>query len=123
LLDLALVGKQLIYFISLSALPQAPEVMKGHRYSEKADVYSFGIILWEVITRKQPFGGNNFMNVALEVLEGHRPTIPSNCPEPLVKLMKKCWHANPAKRPPMDHVVQKLDKACPQEDSGLKSDV
>ncbi len=35
----------------------APEIIRGEKYSEKADVYSFGIIMWEVLTRKQPFAG------------------------------------------------------------------
>jgi serine/threonine protein kinase len=57
----------------------APEVIRGEKYSESADVYSYGIIMWEMLTRKQPFAGRNFMGVSLDVLEGRRPQIPSDC--------------------------------------------
>ncbi len=84
-------------------------MIRGERYSEKADVYSFGIIVWEVLTRKVPFAGRNFMGVTLEVLEGRRPQIPADCPAAVRKLMKKCWHANADKRPAMSDVVATLD--------------
>jgi len=87
----------------------APEVIKGEKYSEKADVYSFGIIMWEVITRKQPFAGRNFMGVSLDVLEGRRPQIPGDCPEAVAKMVKKCWHNKPHKRPSMEELVAFFD--------------
>jgi serine/threonine protein kinase len=87
----------------------APEVIRGEKYSEKADVYSFGIIMWQVVTRKEPFGGRNFMGVTLDVLEGKRPQVPSDCDKPLKKLMKRCWHATPSKRPSMEDVVSFFD--------------
>jgi len=86
----------------------APEVLKGERYSEKADIYSFGIIMWEVITRKQPFAGTNFIGITLEVLEGHRPPLPKDCPEALAKLIKKCWHTKAEKRPSIDKIIASL---------------
>jgi serine/threonine protein kinase len=84
-------------------------VIRGERYSEKADVYSFGIIVWEMVTRKAPFAGRNFMGVTLEVLEGRRPAVPVDCPPPVAKLMKKCWHRDAAKRPTMEDVVSTID--------------
>jgi serine/threonine protein kinase len=78
---------------------------RGEKYSEKADVFSFGVIMWEVLTRKQPFAGRNFMGVSLDVLEGRRPAIPGDCGQAFKKLMKKCWHGEAKKRPSMDDVV------------------
>jgi serine/threonine protein kinase len=85
-------------------------VIRGERYSEKADVFSFGIIMWEVVARKQPFAGRNFMGVSLDVLEGKRPQVPPDCPDELKKLMTRCWHAKANKRPDMKDVIAFLDK-------------
>jgi serine/threonine protein kinase len=87
----------------------APEVIRGEKYSEKADVFSFGIIMWEVLTRKQPYAGRNFMNVSLDVLDGRRPQIPADTPGEFEKMMKRCWHMAADKRPTMDEVISTLD--------------
>ena len=71
----------------------APEILRGDKYDEKADVFSFGVVMWQVATRKEPFAGRNFMGVSLDVLEGKRPQIPNDCPAEFRKMMKKCWHA------------------------------
>jgi serine/threonine protein kinase len=86
----------------------APEVIRGEKYSETADVYSFGIIMWEVLTRKQPYGGRNFMGVSLDVLEGRRPQIPDDCQPKFQKLIKSCWHKSAGKRPAMEKVIEVL---------------
>jgi serine/threonine protein kinase/ABC-type phosphate transport system substrate-binding protein len=87
----------------------APEVIRGARYSEKVDVYSFGIVMWEAVTRRRPFGDRGFADVALAVLDGMRPAIPSSCPADLSQLMTACWDADPDVRPPMEEVVSRLD--------------
>jgi serine/threonine protein kinase len=87
----------------------APEVIRGEKYSEKADVFSFGIIMWEVLTRRQPFAGRNFMGVSLDVLEGRRPQVPNDCVPAFKRLMKQCWHADAARRPAMEEVIRQLD--------------
>ena len=64
--------------------------------------------MWEVLTGKEPFAECNFMKVSLDILEGGRPIIPSDCPHEFAKLIKKCWHAKAHKRPTMTEVVQQL---------------
>jgi serine/threonine protein kinase len=88
----------------------APEIIRGEKYDERADVYSFGIIMWEALTRKQPFAGRNFMGVSLDVLEGRRPQVPSDCPADYRKVMKRCWHASADKRPAMETVLEFFDR-------------
>jgi len=88
----------------------APEVIRGEKYSEKADIYSFGMIMWQTAARKQPFAGRNFMGVSLDVLEGKRPQLPVECPEAFAKLVKKCWHAKQEKRPTMEEVLVAINQ-------------
>ncbi|XP_074662545.1 mitogen-activated protein kinase kinase kinase 7-like isoform X2 [Tubulanus polymorphus] len=91
-----------------SAAWMAPEVFEGCNYSEKCDVFSWGIILWEVITRKKPFdeiGGPAF-RIMWAVHNGTRPPMISNLPKPLEILMTKCWSKDPSERPCMSEVVR-----------------
>jgi serine/threonine protein kinase len=71
----------------------APEVILGEKYTEKADVYSFGVILWEIMTRKEPYEDKEAMQIVLEVVnKGLRPKIPPHYFDcPLVPLMRDCW--------------------------------
>lgn len=70
----------------------APEIIMGKKYTEKADVYAFGIILWEILTRLEPYEEKEPMQIVVEVVnDGLRPTLPADCAEsPLVPLMKDC---------------------------------
>jgi serine/threonine protein kinase len=88
----------------------APEVIRGDKYGESADVFSFGVVMWEVLTRHQPYAGRNFMGVSLDVLEGRRPQIPGDCPADFRRVMKRCWHPNPDRRPRMEDVLAFFDK-------------
>ncbi|ALD61916.1 Ser/Thr kinase [Mollivirus sibericum] len=87
----------------------APEIMRNEKHDEKVDVYSFGIVAWQIVTRKKPFAGRNFMGVSLDVLEGRRPQIPDDTPATVKKLIKMAWHAKPSKRPSMDNIIKTLD--------------
>lgn len=74
----------------------APEVLKEEEYTEKADIYSFGVILWELLTRKQFFGEYKFLSEIEErIIAGQRPEIPDTkecrmVPE-YIDLIKECW--------------------------------
>lgn len=91
-----------------SAAWMAPEVFEGSNYSEKCDVFSWGIILWEVFTRRKPFdeiGGPAF-RIMWAVHNGTRPPLIRNCPKPLELLMTRSWSSNPAERPSMAEIVR-----------------
>lgn len=77
----------------------APEVLRGEEYSKAADVYSFGMILWEMISRKVPFHGYSAVQVIGLVGYGcRRPRTPSGCPEPLGLLLRKALRSQPQSR-------------------------
>uniref|UniRef100_H2Y4J4 Mitogen-activated protein kinase kinase kinase 7 n=1 Tax=Ciona savignyi TaxID=51511 RepID=H2Y4J4_CIOSA len=93
-----------------SAAWMAPEVFEGCQYSEKCDVFSWGIILWEVLTRRKPFdelGGPAF-RIMWAVHTGARPSLIQGCPAPIEKLMTRCWSAKPNERPSMDEIVGEM---------------
>lgn len=77
----------------------APEVLQGSSLSVQADIYSFGIIMWEIATRRLPFEGENFTNVAFNVIGGKRPQVPLTLPDAFAGFMRSCWHQKPGKRP------------------------
>jgi len=91
-----------------SAAWMAPEVFEGSNYSEKCDVFSWGIILWEVLTRRKPFdeiGGPAF-RIMWAVHNGRRPPLIQNLPKPMETLMTTCWSRNPPERPSMAEVAR-----------------
>nr|XP_020454948.1 mitogen-activated protein kinase kinase kinase 7-like [Monopterus albus] len=108
-----------------SAAWMAPEVFEGSNYSEKCDVFSWGIILWEVITRKKPFdeiGGSAFC-IMWAVHRGTRPPLIKDLPKPIEILMTRCWAKEPSQRPSMEEVqktMRHLMKYFPGSDEPLK---
>ncbi|XP_011695661.1 PREDICTED: mitogen-activated protein kinase kinase kinase 7 [Wasmannia auropunctata] len=91
-----------------SAAWMAPEVFEGSRYTEKCDVFSWGIILWEVLARKKPFDdiGASAYRIMWAVHVGQRPPLIEGCPKPIENLMTRCWQKAPEERPSMDEVVR-----------------
>ncbi len=70
----------------------APEVIQGTDYSIKADVFSFAIVMWEVLVRLPVYHGIAPMTLAYKVVnEGLRPAIPMNTDPAYSQLMQACW--------------------------------
>ena len=90
----------------------APEIIVNKRYSTKVDVYSYGIIIWEVCTRKTPYSCMSQQQVQFYVsVKKGRPNlkiIPNNTPPKIVQLMQMCWEHDPEKRPNFDYIVDFL---------------
>ncbi|KAL8471366.1 hypothetical protein ACS0TY_028862 [Phlomoides rotata] len=89
----------------------APEVLNGHPYNRKCDVYSFGICLWEIYCCDMPYPHLSFSELTSAVVHQNlRPEIPRCCPTSLANVMKRCWDANAdTRRPEMDEVVSILE--------------
>ena len=89
----------------------APEVIKGVEYSQKCDVYSWAVILWEMLTRKIPFEGKTWYQVMFAVaMSDQRPPEDdmSECYLPLQQLVKQSWQKNVEARPRMKEIVDSL---------------
>lgn len=90
---------------------QAPEIMREEEFSEKSDTYAFGLILWELYTRKHPYGNikTNFLHdIEDAVLGGMRPEIPEECPAVYANLITACWADNPDDRPSFTEITEAL---------------
>lgn len=97
-----------------SAAWMAPEVFESSSYTEKCDVFSWGIILWEVLSGKKPFdeiGGSAF-RILWAVHKGQRPPLLDDFLPAINELMQNCWHPDPSKRPNMAEVVHVMADLC-----------
>nr|XP_012216229.1 PREDICTED: proto-oncogene tyrosine-protein kinase receptor Ret isoform X1 [Linepithema humile]XP_012216230.1 PREDICTED: proto-oncogene tyrosine-protein kinase receptor Ret isoform X1 [Linepithema humile]XP_012216231.1 PREDICTED: proto-oncogene tyrosine-protein kinase receptor Ret isoform X1 [Linepithema humile]XP_012216232.1 PREDICTED: proto-oncogene tyrosine-protein kinase receptor Ret isoform X1 [Linepithema humile] len=78
----------------------APESLADHVYTSKSDVWSFGVLLWELVTLgASPYPGVDVHNLYNLLKAGYRMEKPPNCSQQLYKLMVSCWHQEPAMRP------------------------
>lgn len=94
----------------------APEVLDGHSYDEKVDVYSYGICLFELIARRIPYdtSGLEPVSIAVAVSKGRRPDtacLPRDCPADLRFTMECCWAHCSTGRPGFDTILETLKVA------------
>ncbi|CAL9106095.1 unnamed protein product [Musa textilis] len=90
----------------------APEMIQHRPYNQKVDVYSFGIVLWELITGMLPFPNMTAVQAAFAVVnKGVRPVIPQDCLPALGEIMTRCWDANPDVRPSFSEIIRMLQSA------------
>jgi len=88
----------------------APECLRGEDFDEKSDIYSFGVVLYEIMERKVPWEGRDPVQVIGAVgFRGDRlplpPAVPFGCPEGLLNVISCCWAQNPHERPPFDLIL------------------
>ncbi|GMP72427.1 hypothetical protein CsSME_00030475 [Camellia sinensis var. sinensis] len=89
----------------------APEMIKRKSYGRKVDVYSFGLILWELVAGTIPYEDMTPIQAAFAVVNKNlRPAIPEDCPPAMRALIEQCWSLHPDKRPEFWQVVKVLEQ-------------
>ncbi|XP_071730323.1 uncharacterized protein [Rutidosis leptorrhynchoides] len=89
----------------------APELLNGSssKVSEKVDVFSFGIVLWEILTGEEPYANMHYGAIIGGIVSNTlRPPIPKDCDGEWRKLMEQCWAPNPVVRPSFTEITKKL---------------
>lgn len=86
----------------------APELLTSSCYNEKVDVYAFGIMLNEIVSRRVPFEGMTVQQIQDAVRRGERPVIVPHCHRKLVEVIERCWCTESSTRPSFQDVHDML---------------
>lgn len=95
----------------------SPEVGSGKPYNEKADVYSFSILLWYFMALEPPFGLYTQRMITDRVPKGKRPVLMDAWPEGVKKIISKCWSGKIKSRPSFESVMKLLKAEVAAVDS------
>ncbi|KAH9710743.1 serine/threonine-protein kinase STY17 [Citrus sinensis] len=94
----------------------APEVIEHKPYDYKADVFSFGIALWELLTGELPYAGLTPLQAAVGVVQKSlRPTIPKHAHPRLAELLERCWQHDPTQRPNFSQITDILKQMMKEQ--------
>ena len=94
----------------------APEIIKGKEYTEKADVYAFGVILYEILTLKPFFSEFRFFSEMEDaIVAGKRPELPKDVNVHLLDLIEDCWAEEVHIRPTFDEIIARLEEVVVEE--------
>jgi len=105
----------------------APEVFQGGKNTKESDIYSVGMLMWEIFAGQPPFDDRpHGPGLCLKICEGLRPPpLLSNMPADCIQMMKKCWDVDPSKRPTilelLDFATNKLKEIYENENLEIDS--
>nr|XP_023664854.1 hepatocyte growth factor receptor [Paramormyrops kingsleyae] len=87
----------------------ALESLQTHKFTPKSDVWSFGVLLWELMTRgAPPYSDVSSFDITMFLLQGRRLLQPEFCPDSLYNTMIECWHPKPERRPTFAELVSSI---------------
>lgn len=97
---------------------QAPECFERQaKYTEASDIYSYGMIVWEIVTGQRPFAHIPDHEFIGRLLKGERETLPSHVPSVYAELIQACWAKDPAQRPGLTTLISRLEAYQPRPPS------
>ena len=86
-------------------------------YTAASDIYSYGVLLWELVTGQVPMKGLSDRAIIDKVLRGEREAIPSTVPTPFAQIIAECWQLNLERRPTIATIIQRLQAYHPAASS------
>ncbi|CAF3158989.1 unnamed protein product [Rotaria sp. Silwood2] len=99
----------------------APEILHVHPHTEKSDIYSLGIVYWELATNQKPYNGYNDSNIREMVVAGNRLPIPEAIPSGFRVLIEKCWAHYPNHRPNSSDLIGMIEECINIQSKSLMS--
>lgn len=99
----------------------APEVLRGNLYTKSADIYSFGLLMWELTSGESPFSNiPHDKHLSFDICSGVRPEIFHDIPQCFSALMKRCWSMDPFNRPSAITLCNIFEDWCEYYDDNIK---
>ncbi|XP_030018613.1 tyrosine-protein kinase TXK isoform X2 [Sphaeramia orbicularis] len=94
-----------------------PEVLHYSKYSSKSDIWSFGVVMWEIYSEgRTPFDKRSNLEVVNDITRGIRLYRPHRASQPLYAIMYRCWHEKPQGRPSFSEVLEEIRKLAETSD-------
>ncbi|CAF4050469.1 unnamed protein product [Rotaria sp. Silwood1] len=97
----------------------APEILRLEHYTEKSDIYSLGVVYWELITKQKPYDGYNDGVIRAFVLAKERLPIPDTTPSTFCAVVEKCWAHSPNDRPNTSDLIGMIEKCVHLQSNSL----
>jgi len=99
----------------------ALESLEDYTYNTKTDVWSFGVLLWEIESEgKMPYSGLGGMEIVEFIKSGKRLTKPERCPDEIYDIMMLCWRPEPSERPSFAELVTSIELELHNKEDSLK---